>query len=155
MPTSSPCRALSEASESMRSGPSRLRRTESVMGTGATLELCDPLPGGAQRLADEVFSWLHEVDRRFSTYRADSEVSRLDRGEIELADCSADLRYVLERCADLWQATDGYFDAYATGRLDPSGYVKGWSVQVASERLTAAGVVNHLVDAGGDIQARG
>jgi thiamine biosynthesis lipoprotein len=132
-----------------------LRLAESVMGTRATVELHDPVPGGAQRLADEVFAWLHEVDRRFSTYRADSEVSRLDRGEIQLADCSADLRHVLECCADLWQATDGYFDAYATGRLDPSGYVKGWSVQVASERLSAAGAVNHLVDAGGDIQARG
>ncbi len=134
----------------------RFRRSESVMGTGATLELADPLPpGGADRLADEVFAWLHEVDRRFSTYRADSEVSRLDRGEIRIGDCSADLRHVLERCADLWQATDGHFDAYASGRLDPSGYVKGWSVQVASERLSAAGAVNHLLDAGGDIQARG
>jgi thiamine biosynthesis lipoprotein len=126
------------------------------MGTGATLELRDPLPGNeAERLADDVFAWLHEVDRRFSTYRADSEVNRLDRGEIRLAECSHDLRHVLERCADLWQATDGYFDVYATGRLDPSGYVKGWSVQVASQRLTAAGAVNHLLDAGGDIQARG
>jgi FAD:protein FMN transferase len=139
----------------MSSGHARLRRSDSVMGTVATVELCDPVPGGAQRLADEVFAWLHEVDRRFSTYRADSEVNRLDRGEIRLADCSADLRHVLDRCADLWQTTDGYFDAYATGRLDPSGYVKGWSVQVASERLSAAGAVNHLVDAGGDIQARG
>lgn len=126
------------------------------MGTGATLVLCDPVPpGGAEQLADEVFAWLHEVDQRFSTYRADSEVSRLNRGEIALADCSADMRQVLERCADLWRATDGYFDAYATGRLDPSGYVKGWSVQVASERLSGAGAVNHLLDAGGDIQARG
>jgi thiamine biosynthesis lipoprotein len=126
------------------------------MGTGATLVLCDPVPTGrAQQLADEVFAWLHEVDQRFSTYRADSEVSRLDRGEIALAGCSADLRHVLARCADLWRATDGYFDAYATGRLDPSGYVKGWSVQVASQRLSAAGAVNHLLDAGGDILARG
>jgi thiamine biosynthesis lipoprotein len=62
---------------------------------------------------------------------------------------------VLDECARLWAVTDGYFDAYATGRLDPSGYVKGWSVRVASDRLLAAGVANHLVDAGGDIQTRG
>jgi FAD:protein FMN transferase len=55
----------------------------------------------------------------------------------------------------MWLATDGYFDVYTTGRLDPSGYIKGWSVQVASERLAAAGVVNHLIDAGGDIRASG
>jgi thiamine biosynthesis lipoprotein len=118
------------------------------MGTGATVELHEPVPAGeADRLVDEVFAWLHEVDRRFSTYRPDSEVNRLHRGELRLMDCSADLQLVLDRCADLWLATDGYFDVYATGRLDPSGYVKGWSVQVASERLAASGAVNHLIDA--------
>jgi thiamine biosynthesis lipoprotein len=126
------------------------------MGTGATVELWDDLPdGAAERLADQVFAWLREVDDRFSTYRRHSEVNRLQRGEVRVADCSPDVRAVLERCADLWRETDGYFDVYATGRLDPSGYVKGWAVQVASELLTAAGAVNHLVDAGGDLQARG
>jgi thiamine biosynthesis lipoprotein len=131
-----------------------IRRCEPVMGTLATVELADP-PPGAQRLVDDVLGWLHEVDRRFSTYRDDSELNRLHRGELRLAQCSADLRGVLDRCAELWQRTDGYFDVYATGRLDPSGYVKGWSVQVASERLAAAGAVNHYVEAGGDIQTRG
>src|SRR4029079_10108794 len=92
---------------------------------------------------DEVFGWLHEVDRRFSTYVSDSEVNRLDRGELTIAECSPALRNVLDECARLWRATDGYFDAYATGRLDPSGYVKGWSVQVASNKLGASGAGKH------------
>jgi FAD:protein FMN transferase len=126
------------------------------MGTMAVVELYDDLPDPkAQRLADEVFAWLHEVDARFSTYKQDSEVNCLQRGEIRLSECSADLRYVLDQCADIWQHTDGYFDVYATGRLDPSGYVKGWSVQVASQRLIAAGAVNHFIEAGGDLQMRG
>src|SRR5258706_14185422 len=133
-----------------------LRRTESVMGTMATVELRPPLPMRlADRLLTEVFGWLHEVDARFSTYRADSEVSRLNRGEIALADCSDDMRLVLAECARLWQGTDGYFGAYANGQLDPAGFVKGWSVQVASERLAAAGAGNHFVDAGGGIPTPG
>jgi FAD:protein FMN transferase len=44
---------------------------------------------------------------------------------------------------------------YATGRLDPSGYVKGWSVQVASDRLVAAGSTNRCINAGGDVYVRG
>ncbi len=123
------------------------------MGTVATVELYDPVPRAD--VLDEVFAWLHEVDRRFSTYRDDSEVNCLDRGELDIEDCSDDLRFVIGECSRLWQATDGYFDVYATGRLDPSGYVKGWSVEVASQRLSAAGAPNHLVDAGGDIQTRG
>src|SRR5258705_4547477 len=46
---------------STSSGRARLRRSESVMGTGATVELHDPVPGGAERLTDEVFAWLREV----------------------------------------------------------------------------------------------
>jgi len=130
-----------------------LRRSEPVMGTVATVEV--RATPGAEALVAATFAWLHEVDHRFSTYRRDSEVNRLDRRELSPDECSDMLREVLADCADLWQATDGYFDVYATGRLDPSGYVKGWSVQVASERLTAAGMVDHLVDAGGDVQTRG
>ncbi|MFI5484718.1 FAD:protein FMN transferase [Micromonospora echinaurantiaca] len=126
------------------------------MGTAISLDLADDLPTvELTALADAVFGWLREVDARFSTYRADSEVCRVDRGELAVADGSADLRDVLARCADLWRATDGFFDAYATGRLDPSGYVKGWAVQVASDRLLAAGAANHCLNAGGDVRVRG
>jgi thiamine biosynthesis lipoprotein len=137
------------------SGPG-LCRVEHLMGTVITLDLADPLPPQTlDALADDVFRWLLEVDARFSTFKPDSEVCRFDRGEVSLSEASADLRHVLERCADLWGETDGFFDAYATGRLDPSGFVKGWSAQVASDRLMAAGAVNHCVNAGGDIRVRG
>lgn len=133
-----------------------LRRVEQVMGTPISLDLADDLPRPAlDDLADEVFAWLREVDERFSTYRAASEINRFDRGEVRIETASADLREVLARCADLWGDTDGYFDAYATGRLDPSGYVKGWAAQVASDRLLAAGAANHCLNAGGDVRARG
>jgi thiamine biosynthesis lipoprotein len=126
------------------------------MGTAVSIDIADPLPAGAlDRLVADTCAWLHDVDRRFSTYKADSEVNRLHRGEIRTAQCSADLRSVLETCADLWRETDGYFDVYATGRLDPSGYVKGWAVEVASARLAAAGSNHHCVNAGGDIRVRG
>lgn len=133
-----------------------MRRVEQIMGTAISLEIADPLPpGAAQRLAEAVFAWFREVDERFSTYKENSEVNRLQRGEVRVEQCSADLRAVLDTCADLWTATDGFFDVYATGRLDPSGYVKGWSVQVASDRLLAAGSANHCINAGGDIRLRG
>ncbi|WP_117669086.1 FAD:protein FMN transferase [Micromonospora sp. MW-13] len=126
------------------------------MGTAISLDLADDLPPPRLReLAGDVFAWLREVDARFSTYRADSEVCRFDRGEVLLSEASADLRVVLERCAELWGATDGFFDVYVTGRLDPSGYVKGWAAQVASDRLVAAGAPNHCLNAGGDVRVRG
>jgi FAD:protein FMN transferase len=126
------------------------------MGTVVSIDLADALPAAAlATLVDDTCTWLHEVDARFSTYADDSEVCRFRRGELTLADCSPDLRHVLRACADLWRETDGYFDAHAAGLLDPSGYVKGWSVEVASARLAAAGSTNHCLNAGGDIRMRG
>ncbi|GGJ77926.1 FAD:protein FMN transferase [Pilimelia anulata] len=133
-----------------------MRHVEHVMGTAVSIELTDPLPRPTLvGLIDQTVAWLHEVDRRFSTYKADSEISRLDRGELTVADCSPDVREVLAMCAELWRESDGYFDAYATGKLDPSGFVKGWSVEVASRWLAANGSTNHCLNAGGDIRARG
>jgi len=133
-----------------------VRHVEHVMGTVVSIELADPLPGETlTKLVEDTCAWLHEVDARFSTYKDDSEVCRFRRGELLLSECSPDMRHVLNACADLWRDTDGYFDANAGGLLDPSGYVKGWSVEVASARLAAAGSANHCVNAGGDIRMRG
>jgi len=133
---------------------SPLRHVEMVMGTAVTIDLLDP-GEDAKALVDEAVAWFHEVDRRFSTYEAGSEVSRIDRGALAGTAASPDMRHVLDACEDLREATDGFFDAYATGHFDPSGYVKGWSVQVASDRLLAAGATNHCVNAGGDIRVHG
>ena len=99
--------------------------------------------------AGRVFAWLRWVDATFSTYRPDSEISRLDRGE--LGDPHPLVRDVLDRCERLRVETGGLFDVRAGGRLDPSGYVKGWAV----ERAAAFGRGRFLIDAGGDIVLRG
>ncbi len=122
------------------------------MGTTISLTIADHVPVA---VADDVFRFLRMVDDRFSTYKADSEVSRVADGRLDPSDGSPMLRAVLDRCSMLWAATDGYFDAYASGRLDPSGFVKGWAVQVASDRLVAAGAPDHCLNAGGDVRVRG
>lgn len=133
-----------------------LRRVDGLMGTMVAVHLADDLPRPVlSRLATEFFDWMREVEDRFSVFRPDSEVSRLGRGEVSLPGCSRQLRQVLDDCARAWRDTDGYFDVYATGRLNPSGYVKGWSAEVASARLAEAGCHNHLINAGGDIRVRG
>ena len=62
---------------------SRWRRVAHIMGTAISLDIADPLSDAElSRLTGDTFAWLREVDERFSTYRSDSEVSRLDRGEL-------------------------------------------------------------------------
>jgi FAD:protein FMN transferase len=133
-----------------------LVRVEHVMGMAVSLDLGDELPvGELERLADGVFEWLRLVDGIFSTYKPESEISRLGRGELRREQCSPVVGEVLDRCAELWTETGGYFDVNAGGALDPSGYVKGWAVQRACERLRAEGSDNHCLNAGGDVFVRG
>ncbi|MFI5906874.1 FAD:protein FMN transferase [Dactylosporangium sp. NPDC051541] len=133
-----------------------LVRVEHVMGMAISLDLDDDRPvHELERLADGVFDWLRLVDGVFSTYKPDSDVSRLGGGALRREDCSPLVGEVLDRCAELWTETDGYFDINAGGRLDPSGYVKGWAVQRACDQLLEAGSANHCLNAGGDIFVRG
>jgi thiamine biosynthesis lipoprotein len=128
------------------------RFTQHVMGTVVSYDLHDELPAAALSGAQR---WLDHVDRVFSTYRRDSDISRLDRGECRLVDCDPDVAEVLELCTAASGTTDGYFTATVNGRLDPSGLVKGWAIERASEMLRAAGSRHHVVNGGGDIQACG
>jgi thiamine biosynthesis lipoprotein len=124
---------------------------QAVMGTmiGVDVRSADGQAADATRA---VFAWLRDVDARFSTYREDSEVRRLDRGELALADASPDLRHVLARCDALRAETAGAFDARAGGRLDPSAFVKGWAVERAAGILAARGIRSYCVNAGGDVR---
>ena len=133
-----------------------LRRVEAVMGTTVSIDIQPPLV--AETVLDEVVERLHDVDARFSPYRDDSEVSRLADGGLLEANASADLRHVLAACDHLAVTTGGAFDARhhrSDGRLDPSGYVKGWAIEEAAWLIDSAGGRNYWINAGGDIVARG
>jgi thiamine biosynthesis lipoprotein len=123
------------------------------MGTAISVDVRDA--GAPADALDAVFAWFRDVDETFSTYKEDSQVSRLGRGEISVADCAPEVGWVLEQCEDMRTATNGYFDAGVLGRLDPSGFVKGWSVEVASALLAERGSANHCINAGGDVRTRG
>jgi thiamine biosynthesis lipoprotein len=131
-----------------------LRRVEQIMGMPIVVDVRDDC--GEETLA-ELFDWFREVDERFSTYKAGSEISRLNRGELAVRDCHPDVRAVLARCDELREETGGFFDArYASlTTVDPSGLVKGWSVDRGGELLEGHGIENYSINAGGDIRTRG
>ncbi len=131
-----------------------VRRVEHVMGMPVVVDIRDDAAAGEAPL-DELFDWLGWVDATFSTYKRDSEISRLARGALALPDAHPEVRLVLHRCDELREETCGYFDAHATGTLDPSGLVKGWSVDRAAEILQEAGFRNFAVSAGGDMRLSG
>jgi FAD:protein FMN transferase len=131
-----------------------VRRVEQVMGMPIVVDVRDDEPD--DEVLDELFDWLRWVDRTFSTYKYDSEINRLNRGELDLEHATPHVREVLLRCEELRLLTRGYFDiTVRPGLVDPSGLVKGWSVDRAAAILDAAGLHDYAVNAGGDMRVRG
>jgi FAD:protein FMN transferase len=144
-----------------------LRHVENVMGMPWLFDICDTTV--TLETLRPVIQWLHWVDATFSTYRADSQIARLNRRELTREQLHSDVREVLDRCEQLRRSTGGYFDIAASYRvrsepeagyggpnsMDPSGLVKGWAIARAAQQLRDAGAQNFSVNAGGDAMLSG
>jgi thiamine biosynthesis lipoprotein len=102
---------------------------------------------------------LRDVDHLFSTYLPDSWVSRLDRGEVSLADCPPVVAEVLAIGERARKESGGVFDVRRPDsrgrvRLDPSGVVKGWAVQRAAVFFGVLDDTDVCLSAGGDLVCR-
>ncbi|MGK5738793.1 FAD:protein FMN transferase [Micromonospora sp. URMC 103] len=110
--------------------------------------------GVGEALRDAVAE-LRAIDLTYGPTRPESLVSRLRRGEIS-PDSYAPLADLVDRCAAMRAATDGWFDAWAVpGGFDPGGLLGGWAVERAAARLRANGVHDYAVVAGADLVVRG
>jgi thiamine biosynthesis lipoprotein len=135
------------------------RHLEHVMGTVVTIDLYsdddtwDPQVSLALARAR---AGLREDDVVFSTWKANSPMSRLRRGEISCADAPGQVGEVLKLCSMAREASAGWFDPWAMpGGVDPTGYVKGWAAQRALAALSSKGVSGAMVNAAGDIAGFG
>mgnify|MGYP003918686563 CR=1 FL=1 len=130
-----------------------MRDTRILMGMPVTVDIAGV--SGAT-LVDAVFDYFEHIDRRFSTYRTDSEISAINRGDLPIRDWSAEMMEVMALAAQTKSQTDGYFDIRKPdGSLDPSGIVKGWAIRNAAGIVRQAGVGDFFIEAGGDIQSCG
>lgn len=112
-----------------------------------------------QRAWQRVMVELRAVDRIFSTYRADSYISRLDREEITLEQCPGQVREVMQLGQQAETESGGAFSIWrpntdSTLTLDPSGVVKGWAVERAADFLRILSDTDFCLSAGGDMVCR-
>ncbi|MGI8458795.1 MAG: FAD:protein FMN transferase [Propionibacteriaceae bacterium] len=112
---------------------------------------------------DAVITELQEIDLIFSTYRDDSVISRLGRGELELRDCPPEVAEVLTLGEQAEEQSGGAFSVRlpldprrpdGPRRLDPTGVVKGWAAERAARHLTAVPDTDFCLSAGGDVVCR-
>ncbi len=130
-----------------------MKRTRLLMGMPITIEVVDPQVTESDIAG--VFDYFASIDRMFSTYKKDSEISRLNSGEITKKQVSTDVRQILQLADDTRRESNGYFNIAHNGIIDPSGIVKGWAIYNAYGLLKNQGFHNFFVDAGGDIQVSG
>jgi len=130
-----------------------MKQLRLLMGMPIAVEVLDPAVTPAD--LEEVFASFLAVDEIFSTYKENSEISRLNRGELGLQDVSAQVRTILRLSEQTRRQTQGYFDIRCQVGLDPSGIVKGWAIRQAARLLKERGLQNFCIDAGGDIQLAG
>ena len=133
------------------------RHVEHLMGMPVSLALRGRHAESARGRAawGAVLAQLRAVDGVFSTYRSDSVISRLGRGELAVDACPPEVAEVLALGRAAEEQSGGAFSVSlptAQGRrLDPSGVVKGWAAERASRFLADLDDTDFCLSAGGDV----
>lgn len=102
-----------------------------------------------------IFDFFKQIDQQFSPYRSSSEVSQINQKKLKTSQASFQMKKILKLATKTRKQTNGYFDVYKNGHLDPSGLVKGWAIFEAAKLLKKSGQKNFYIEAGGDIQVCG
>ena len=122
-----------------------MRNTRIIMGMHISVEIVDR--GATSQIFEEIFAYFTSVDKQFSTYKNDSEIMRINRGEIQPGAYSKEMKEIFSLAEKTKRESLGYFDIKKRdGTLDPSGIVKGWAIQKAADLLLEKGYRNFFID---------
>jgi thiamine biosynthesis lipoprotein len=130
-----------------------MKKQAVIMGMPVTVQIVDSK--ATDKDIQEVFAYFNYIDKKFSTYKKDSEISQINRGVVSKANYSNEMQKILSLCEETKQETDGYFDINLKGILDPSGIVKGYAIWQGSKILENKGYKNFYIEIAGDIQTVG
>lgn len=135
--------------------------TFETMGTVVSIRLATDSdavagPGALARTLGEVRRVFDDLDRRFSLYRSDSEVSLIAAGTVPLSGSSPEMRQAYADALAWRERTNGAFTPHRPdGVLDLSGLIKGVAVDQAGRVLERHGHRAFSINAGGDVLTRG
>ncbi len=128
------------------------------MGTAVSFHLYpgEGAPGSLHSALEKACEGLHRVEEVFSTWQPDSPVSRWRRGELAAESLPPEVGEVMALCEQAKRLSGGWFDPWSMpGGTDPTGLVKGWSVEAAASLLQAEGWRAGMVNGGGALTVFG
>lgn len=131
-----------------------MKDTKIIMGMPITIEIVDKNANvNSLTLGFDYFKY---VDDKFSTYKNNSEIMKINRGEIREENYSNDMKEVFKLSEKTKKETNNYFDIKKPdGSYDPSGLVKGWAIHNVVLLFKKNGYKNFCIEAGGDIETNG
>lgn len=147
--------------ETSVTGPARhvYHREVECMGTIVTVDLFGDAHHKVSQMTsvvDAAEKVLHEADNVFSTWKPQSPLSRLRRGELTIGEVPSVVLDVLDACRAARRLSQGFFDPWSMpGGVNPTGFVKGWAAQRALEPLRELNLCGALINAAGDIASYG
>lgn len=125
-----------------------MTKTADIMGMPVRVNLADKL--AKEKDIEEIFDYFRIIDKRFSTYKETSEISKINNGLLKLDETSVEMKKILRLCEETKKETNGYFDIEKEGKIDPSGIVKGFAIWQAALILGKKGYKNFYVEIAGD-----
>lgn len=124
------------------------------MGTTASIHVNDAITTDEfEEVINIARTELERLESIFTVFRPESEISRINAGTLHHLDASAEVIEVLDHCAWLEQASQGAFSirrSRTSNEINPSGFVKGWAGERASNLLRSHGLQHFYVGIGGD-----
>lgn len=130
-----------------------MKKQKNIMGMLVTIQVEDR--NVTNEDIQEVFAYFHYLDKKFSTYKKNSEISKINKRELRISESSSEMKKILRLCQETKRQTQGYFDIKINGILDPSGIVKGYAIYQGALIFKNKGFKNFYVEIAGDIQVFG
>ena len=109
---------------------------------GTTCEVT--IVGGVTSLADRARARVEELEARWSRFRADSEISRLNRRDGQPTALTADSYLLVDHAVAGWRRTFGRYDPTVLSAIEAAGYDRSFE-------LLTAGACGTGGPAGGDV----
>ena len=153
-----PGAVTSQVRDTYRAPVARRAFVRQIMGMPVSIHVRDAwsVRPEIEAAVGRVFDELEHVDRVLSTWRADSDLLRLQHDELVVGEAHPWVAEVTELCLAAEERTDGLFRAWrprAEGRsvFDPTGLVKGWAVAAAAGHLEDVHGITFSIGVGGDV----
>ena len=93
-----------------------------ALGSDCTLRVWAEDDASGSLMVDDAIDFVDGLDRKWSRFRGDSELSELNRGAGKPVAVSSETCAIVLLAIDAWRSTDGLFDPTILGALVEAGY---------------------------------